>query len=230
MPRDRRNIIYALLLAAVAAAAAYFLLGHINAPLVADEPQFVDIAASLAKAARPWAYSGSTWHPVLSHPQLYHALLAVPVALAGTVPAAGRVVGVLCFFAAGVVLWLTARRVTGERWGPFLAVLLYGLHPLALQSALLVEIDTALLPLFAVLFVWFLAGRDFALGGAGRLGAGLLFGVALMAKFTTPPLFLLALAAYYVLARRPRELARLGLVAAVGVGLFAAYYVPYPPG
>ena len=144
------DYLYALLLAAVAVAAGVFLFLQIGQPLVADEPQFVDVAYSLSRVAEPMGFSGSEWNPVLSHPLLYHSLVAVPVGLAGKVPWAGRLVGVLCFYAAGVVLWQVARRATGERWGPFVAVLLYALHPLAVQSALLVEIDTAVLPLLAI--------------------------------------------------------------------------------
>lgn len=227
MLKGNRNYLYALLLAAVAAAAGVFLLLQINQPLVADEPQFVDVASSLARTARPMGFSGSSWNAVLSHPLLYHSLVAVPVGLAGKVPWAGRLVGVLCFYAAGVVLWLVTRRVTGERWGPFLAVLLYGLHPLAVQSALLVEIDTAVLPLIAVALVWYLARRDFDLGRGGWVGLGLLLGVSLMAKLTTPSLLVGALAVYYVVARRPRRLAYLAAAFGLGVVAFAAYYLPY---
>lgn|GEM_PF-1222481 len=227
MKKPIPSIVYALLLVAVAAAAGVFILLQINQPLVADEPQFVDVAFSLAYTAKPMAFSGSTWNAVLSHPLLYHLLLAVPVGLAGKVPWAGRLIGIVGFYLAGAILWAATRRVTGERWGPFLAVLLYSLHPLAVQSALLVEIDTAILPLVAVVFVWYLGRRDFGLSGVGWLGFGLLFGASLMAKLTTPPLLVGALAAYYLVARRPRQLAYLAAAAAAGVLVFSAYYVPY---
>jgi 4-amino-4-deoxy-L-arabinose transferase-like glycosyltransferase len=220
-------IVYALLLAAVAAGAAVCILLQIGQPLVADEPQLVDVAYSLSRTAEPMGYSGSDWNPILSHPLLYHSLVAVPVGFAGKAPWAGRLVGVIFFFAAGALLWAAVRRITGERWGPFLAVLLYALHPLAVQSALLVEIDTAVLPLFAVLFIWFLVRRAFALDGAGWLAFGLLFGVSLAAKMTTPPLLLVALGLYYLAARRPRQLAYLAAAAGLGVALFAVYYFPY---
>jgi 4-amino-4-deoxy-L-arabinose transferase-like glycosyltransferase len=225
--KSTRSFTSPLLLAAVAAGAAVCIFLQLNQPLVADEPQFVDVAYSLSRTAEPMGFSGSTWNPVLSHPLLYHSLVAVPVGLAGKAPWAGRLAGVLCFYAAGVVLWLVVRRVTGERWGPFLAVLLYALHPLAVQSALLVEIDTAVLPLLAVLFIWYLGRRDFRLDGSAWLGFGLLFGVSLAAKMTTPPLLLAALAVYYLTARRPRQLAYLAAAAGVGVALFAVYYFPY---
>ena len=106
-------------------------------------------------------------------------------------------------------------------------MLLYALHPLAVQSALLVEIDTAVLPLLAVLLIWYLGRRDFRLDGPAWLGFGLLFGVSLMAKMTTPPLLLAALGLYYLAARRPRQLAYLAASAGLGVALFAVYYFPY---
>lgn len=227
MKKPLPPVAYALLLAAVAAGAAACIILQINRPLVADEPQFVDVAYSLAYTAQPMGYSGSEWNSVLSHPLLYHSLVAVPVGLAGKAPWAGRLVGVISFFAAGALLWAVVRRITGERWGPFLAVLLYALHPLAVQSALLVEIDTAVLPLLALLFIWYLVRHDFRLDGAAWLVFGLLSGVTLAAKMTTPPLMLAALGLYYLAARRPRQLAYLAASAAVGVALFAAYYFPY---
>jgi hypothetical protein len=133
----------------------------------------------------------------------------------------------LCFYAAGVILWVVTRRVTGERRGPFLAVLLYGLHPLAVQAALMVEIDTALLPLAAITLVWYLARRDFDLGRGGWVGLGLLIGVSLMAKLTTPPLLIAALAVYYLAARRPRQLPYVLAAFGAGAVLFAAYFLPY---
>jgi hypothetical protein len=217
---------YALLLAAVGAAAAYFISARINEPLVADEPQFVDVAASLAAEARPMAYSGSTYNAVVSHPLLYHSLLAAPVAFAGKAPWAARLVGALALFGAAALLWFAAREVTAERWAPALAVGLFLLHPLALQSALLVEIDTAVLPLFAAAFLFFLARRRFELGGRGWLAFGLLAGLSLMAKLTTTPLLLLALAAFYVVRWRPRQLLYLAAAAAVAAAAFAAYYLP----
>jgi hypothetical protein len=227
MSKTIRAYGYPLLLLAVAAAAGVFIVLQIDQPLVADEPQFVDVAASLARTARPMGFSGSSWNAVLSHPLLYHSLVAVPVGLAGKIPWAGRLVGVLCFYGAGAILWVATRRVTGERWGPFLAVLLYGLHPLAVQSALLVEIDTALLPLAAIALVWYLARRDFDLGRGGWVGLGLLVGVSLMAKLTTPPLLVAALAVYYLAARRPRQLPYVAAAFGVGAVLFAAYFLPY---
>ncbi|HUV85942.1 MAG TPA: glycosyltransferase family 39 protein [bacterium] len=220
-------VVYALLLAAVAAAAGVFLFSQINGPLVADEPQQVDIASSLAGTARPMAFSGSTWKAVLCHPLLYHSLVAVPVGLAGKAPWAGRLAGLACFYATGAILWLVAHRVTGERRGPFLAVLLYALHPLAVQSALSVDTDTALMPLVGMVLIWYLSRRDFDLGRGGWLGLGLLVGVALTAKFTTPPVLAAALGIYYVAARRPRQLAYLAAALGISVILFAVYFVPY---
>ena len=219
--------LYSALLAAVALGAGGLLLLQIGQPLVADETQFADVASSLARTARPMAYSGSAWNAVLSHPLLYHSLVAVPVGLAGKAPWAARLVGVVAFYAAGVMLWFATRKVTGERWGPFLAVVLYGLHPLAVQSALLVEIDTALLPLVTLAFVWHLLRRGFELGRGGWVGLGLLFGVALTAKLTTPPLLVAALVIYYLVAGRPGRAAYVLPALALGAALFAAYFVPY---
>jgi 4-amino-4-deoxy-L-arabinose transferase-like glycosyltransferase len=218
---------YVLLLVAVAGAAGFLLVAQLPQPLVADEPQFVDVAYSLATAARPLGFAGSRWTVILTHPNLYHSLLALPAFFASKAPWAARLVGVIGFALTALLVGDAARRVTRERAGPGLAVLLFALHPLALQSALLVEIDTALLPVLTALMLWYVVRAGLDLDGASWLGLGLLFGVALCAKLTTPPLVLGGLALHALVSWRPRRLARLGLAALVGVALFAAYYFPY---
>ena len=226
-PRIRGALIYWSIIGGIVAAAAVAITLQLDDPLVTDEPQFVDVAASITATGKPLGYSHGVLKPILSHPTLYHTLLAVPVSIWGKAPAAGRSVGIVCFAGAALLVFLTVRRLTANRWPPVLALALFALHPLAVNSALLVEIDTTLLVLFAALFFYWLVRLDFQLNLKRSLLLGAFFGVCLLAKLTTPPLFLLALAVYYAVNRDWTNLKWVPLVAVVGAAVFAAVYFPY---
>jgi hypothetical protein len=226
-PVIKGALIYWSIIVGVIAAAAVSITLQLGDPLVTDEPQFVDVAASIAATGEPLGYSHGVLKPILSHPTLYHTLLAVPVSIWGKTPAASRSVGVVCFACATLFVFLTVRRLTTTRWPPVLALALFALHPLAVNSALLVEIDTTLLVLFAALFFYWLVRLDFQLNLKTSSALGAFTGVCLLAKLTTPPLFLLALAVYYAVNRDWANLKWVPLVAFVGAVVFAAVYFPY---
>ncbi|UCE28259.1 MAG: glycosyltransferase family 39 protein [Candidatus Coatesbacteria bacterium] len=187
----------------------------------------MDVAASIAATGKPLGYSHGVLKPILSHPTLYHTLLAVPVSIWGEAPAAGRSLGVVCFAGAALFVFLTVRRLTTTRWPPVLALALFVLHPLAVNSALLVEIDTTLLVLFATVFFYWLVRLDFQLSLKTSSVLGAFFGVCLLAKLTTPPLFLVALAVYYAVNRDWTNLKWVPLVVFVSAAVFAVVYFPY---
>jgi hypothetical protein len=226
-PGIKSPLIYWSVIGGIVAAAAVAIALQLCDPLVTDEPQFVDVAASIAATGKPLGYSHGVLKPILSHPTLYHTLLAVPVSMWGKAPAAGRSVGVVCFACAALFVFLAVRRLTVGKWPPVLALALFALHPLAVNSALLVEIDTTLLVLFAAVFFYWLVRLDFQLDLKGSLPLGAFFGVCLLAKLTTPPLFLLALAVYYAANRDWTNLKWVPLAAVVGVAVFAVIYFPY---
>ncbi|MCP4228990.1 MAG: hypothetical protein GY771_02430 [bacterium] len=215
------------LAAAIFAVGAVAIFWQINDPLVTDEPQFVDVAASIASSGKPMGYSGTEWNPVLTHPTLYHSLLAIPVGIFGKTPAAGRSVGIICYFITGLLVFLTVTRISTGKWSPHVALGLYMLHPLAVNGALLVDIDNSLLVMAASLFLYLLARINFQLDLKRSLLFGLLFGVFLLSKLTTPPLLLVALALYYLLVRDFRKIGYVALIGVVGAAVFAAVYFPY---
>jgi 4-amino-4-deoxy-L-arabinose transferase-like glycosyltransferase len=226
-PGIKSALIYWSIIGGIVAAAAVAITLQLGAPLVADEPQFVDVAASIAATGKPLGYSHGVLKPILSHPTLYHTLVAVPVSIWGKTPAAGRGLGVVCFAGAALLVFLAVRRLTKGRWPPVLALALFAFHPLAVNSALLVEIDTTLLVLFAATFFYQLVRIEFQLNFGRSVLLGAFFGVCLLAKLTTPPLFVLALAVYYVVNRDWRNLRLVPVVAVVGVAVFAVVYFPY---
>jgi 4-amino-4-deoxy-L-arabinose transferase-like glycosyltransferase len=226
-PGIKSTLIYWSIISGIVAAAAVAITLQLGDPLVTDEPQFADVAASIAATGKPLGYSHGVLKPILSHPTLYHTLLAVPVSIWGKTPAAGRSLGVVCFAGAALLVFLAVRRLTKGGWPPVFALALFALHPLAVNSALLVEIDTTLLVLFAAVFFYWLVRLEFQLNLKISLALGAFFGVCQLAKLTTPPLFLLALVVYYVVNRDWANLKWVPLVAVVGAAVFAAVYFPY---
>ncbi len=216
-----------------AVSAAFFLFcvyPRLGRPLVYDEVNFALAGEAVAATGRPFARAGfmedrgaldREFQYALWHPPLYVYTLGLAYGLFGVGEAQGRLVGVAGTLAAGGLLFFLTRRLTAKPWAAAAALGLFLVHPLTVQSSLLLDIDgSVLLPLFlaAVLAGADLIGRPSA---AGLAGAGLGFGLALSAKLTTtlaiPPALGLVLAGRGLKAR---GWGWAGAVAFTGAGLF----------
>jgi len=177
---------------------AFFLFGvypRLGRPLAYDEVNFALGGEAVAATGRPFARAGfmedrgaldREFQYALWHPPLYVYTLGLAYALFGVGETQGRLVGVAGTLAAGLLLFNLARRLTGDSRPAAAALGLFLVHPLTVQSSLLLDIDgSVLLPLFlaAVLAASDLIARPTA---GGILRAGLGFGLALAAKLTTP--------------------------------------------
>ena len=224
-------------LLAAALGAAFFLfcaLPRLSQPLVYDEVNFALAGEAVAATGRPLARAGfmedrgsfdREFQYALWHPPLYVYTLGLAFRLFGVGEAQARLVGVAGTLAAGGLLFVLTRRLTGKSWPAAGAVGLFLTHPLTVQSSLLLDIDgSVLLPLFlgAVLAATGLVGR---VSPGGVVRTGLAFGLALLAKLTTPlaipPVLGLALLArgYGIGAW-----AAAGVVSLLGVGFFAGLW------
>ncbi len=208
---------------------AFFLFcvfPRLGRPLSYDEVNFALAGEAVAATGRPFARAGfmedrgaldREFQYALWHPPLYAYTLGLVFHLLGVGEVQARLVGVAGTLAAGALLFALTRRLTGSP-GPAAAALgLFLAHPLTVQNSLLLDIDgSVLLPLFlgAVLAGCRLAERPSA-GNSVRAGLG--FGLALLAKLTTPLAVPPVLG--LVLAGRARVWA--GVVALTGAGLFA---------
>ncbi len=177
---------------------AFFLFcvcPRLGRPLAYDEVNFALGGEAVAATGRPFARAGfmedrgaldREFQYALWHPPLYIYTLGLAYALFGVGEAQGRLVGVAGTLAAGLLLFNLVRRLTGDSRPAAAALGLFLVHPLTVQSSLLLDIDgSVLLPLFlaAVLAASDLIARPSA-GGVVRAGLG--FGLALAAKLTTP--------------------------------------------
>ena len=241
----------ALGLVLVAAASLGFASRFVHDPLMADEIYFVIAADHIRHEGRPITRTGADVARFASadlasgpppderdmgyalwHPPLYVHLLAVVFGLAGTGPAQARLVGLGCLLATVLTIYFLSQEVFRDRADRraigLLAGFLFAVNPLAIQGALVVDIDNTLLTpalLLALLAIVrslddVRSRRDLMLGA---LLAGLLW-----IKLTTPLALLVALATF--LAAREGfgvALRRTGVIAFVGGAGFLFTWFAY---
>jgi hypothetical protein len=183
---------------AVALAVAFAFRGVLgNGFLLYDDSVYLTdtplVRAGLTREGVVWAFTafhGANWHPLtwISH--------MLDAQFFGLDPAGHHGVSLLLHVLNVALLSLLARRLLGASWPSFLAALLFGLHPLRVESVAWVAERKDVL----CAFFWLLAMgahlRYAARPGAGRmLPVALLLAGALMAKpmAVTLPLVLLLL-------------------------------------
>ncbi len=204
-----------------------------RAPLVADEVEFVQTGPALVRGEGPVACGGEGPETVLHHPQAYHALLGVVLAAwGGPDPLAARLPGILSLLLSLPLAAALARRLAppGRTEVGTLAAALLATSPLALQSALTVDIDTTILVPAMTAFMLLLARRVVRDDGA-RLRPrvlGLAFAGLLWIKLPTPFLATSALALGGVLGPgRRRPLRDALVITVIGVAAFAASWIAF---
>ncbi|MBI3890387.1 MAG: glycosyltransferase family 39 protein [Candidatus Wallbacteria bacterium] len=161
------------------------------------------------------------------HPPLYIYSTALCVRLFGDGPVQLRLVGLLSVLAAAGMLFLLARDTApgaeeGKRRA-HAAVALYLLSPLAVQMALLLDIDNSVLTAALLAFLLFFHRHAAEPSPATAFRTGLAFGACLLAKMTTPLLLPVAAAAGWCREAGPRRAtASVLLVFATGATAFTA--------
>jgi hypothetical protein len=238
-------------LALITTASLGFASRFLHDPLMADEIYLVIAADHIRHAGRPltrtttdasrFASGDPASGPpaderdtgyALWHPPLYLHLVALVFGLAGTGAAQARLFGLGCLFATILAMYLLSQAVFRDRADRraigLLAAFLFAVNPLAIQGALVVDIDNTLLTP-ALLLTLLAVVRSLEARRATRdLGLGALVAVLLWIKLTTPPALLLALAIF--LAAREgigAALRRTGVVAGVGVAGFLVTWMAY---
>ena len=220
---NMRRFLPLLLLTVVIAGNLFTAFRHITDLPIADEPQFYDMGRSIWLTGLPYAYSGDWWHPVLSQPLLYHHLLAIisPLGLDYWGP---RLLGLL-LFAGGLMLALAAARRLGKGMVVWAAILMLA-PPLALQGALLVDIDGGLLVFLTALWAYVWLGEQKSRWGR-VIALGLVTTIGLCAKLLVPALWCGGAFIAGLLFKR-KEWRRDALLSfIIGVALFAFIWFTY---
>ena len=200
---------------------------------VIDEAEFPLVARAIAETGRPIYYRGEDLPTNIGiwHPPLYPYTLGVWEQVFGFSHVAVRSFGFACALIAAAFGLLIIRRLFGDPRGwlrtAWLAIFL--LHPYAIQSALLPDIDSTVLVASSMLALWALTETVVAHRWT-PLVTSVIFGAALgtnaLAKLTTPialiPLMVVGLA----LSTRSTRWTILGtaIFSAVAAALFTAVW------
>jgi len=206
-----------------------FHLASIRQPLSQEElTWWFQLPQSLLATGRPLSIHGTTWS---DDPPLYALLLAGVFAGFGVgevqARALGLVLGLLTMVTFYTTVCILQKRHAQEVPFAQLALSLYVLHPLVLQSTLLVEVDTTLGPLAAGLFALYAVRLEKL--GARREAAfgGLLVAFVLWIKFYDAFLLVAALVLVVTLNEGWRAaLLRVGRVVALGLAFFVLTWLP----
>ena len=216
----------ALLLAGLVLALAAMAWQADLRPLVTDETEFAQTGPSVWQGAAPLACDGLGQKVILHHPQGYHLALGAVMGLAGGGNLAARALGLasllLCL---PLMAWL-ARMVHGPDppGAGWWAGLLLFTSPLAVQGALLVDIDnTLLVPAFlALVCLLYRRVMQPACPAWFVPAASLAFALLLWIKLPTPFLATGGLFLYGLIqAGRRRLLGEAVLITLLGAALFA---------
>jgi 4-amino-4-deoxy-L-arabinose transferase-like glycosyltransferase len=172
---------------------------------VIDEAEFPLVAKAIADTGRPVYYRGEDLPANVGiwHPPLYAYTLGVWVELFGSSHVAVRSFGFACALIAAALGWLVIRRLFPERhrWLGTAWLGIFLLHPYGIQSALLPDIDSTVLVASSMFALWALTEAVVARRWspiATSVLFGVVLGVNLLAKLTTPialiPLLIVGLA------------------------------------
>jgi 4-amino-4-deoxy-L-arabinose transferase-like glycosyltransferase len=212
---------------------AVLVVRQLGRELMYDDANFALAARAVAETGLPFGNQGwmsergdfsqrEQW--ALWHPPLYVYLLGLFAKVGGWTPAVLRVPALLAGMATAGLTYLLARDLTrgpppARRLAGGVAVALVMLCPLAIQSALILDIDFTLLLPLSLLFIWLYVRLE-----ATRhqwLVLGPLFAMLLWSKMTNPLPLLAVVTAWQVLRGQPaRALAHLVGIGGAGAVLF----------
>ncbi len=193
-----------------------------------DDPRYVTENRRVQNGLTPgnvlWAFTAteaSNWHPVtwLSH--------MADVELFGPAPAGHHLSSLVFHAAAAIFLYLALFRMTGHRMKSLAVALLFGVHPLHVESvAWVAERKDVLSGLCFMLTLYLYAGYAERPSPARYLAALVLYAVGLMAKpmLVTLP-FVLLLVDVWPLRRAPRPFLETG--GAAGAGRWLLEKIPF---
>lgn len=174
-----------------------------NKSFVLDEIDFPIVAHATSETYKPIYYRGelTPHHVGTYHPTLYINSLAIFIKVFGYSEVSVRFFGITCTLISAYLLILILRRlIKKNETAETLFLGLFLLNPYTIANTTLPDIDSTVLPVVILLFIYFslkylLPKKDMSNRVVLILGA--LFGLALWSKLTTPliiPPFLVCLA------------------------------------
>ena len=157
-------------------------------PLVGDMVPYLWWARAIVETGRPVIVFNpdDPPYPANMHPPLYPYLVALSFKMFGDSVRSSIYVNLVAFLATVLVTAAIARRLGTPPGGIALIVAVLLVHPFAIQSTLLTDTDTSILPLAVMGYTLLLLTLKDRMTLTVTLVLGLSFGVCLWTKFTTP--------------------------------------------
>jgi len=179
---------------------------NLHKPFNLDEADFATAAHHLMGDAKYFSEhpEGGLWHP----PLYLHSLAAV-FQIFGETTAAARGLGFLLYILTIVFTVLICKELFEPKEYRFISVIaacLCLINPLSLQFAFLIDIDGSLLTFLMTVFCYFFVRfNKRGMNMKRTVMLGFLFGLCMLAKFTTPPVILPAVFLFYFLGRKYKK-------------------------
>jgi hypothetical protein len=215
--------------------AVFVLLVSVQAGkmFVLDEIDFPLVAKATSVTLRPVYYRGelNPAHVGLYHPTLYINALAAFIKTLGFSEVSVRMFGVVCVLLSAMLLVLILRQLIGRSASAELLLLgIFLLNPYTIANTTLPDIDSTVLPVLLLLFVFLCLRyvhekRDTTRRTMLVLSAA--FALTLWAKLTTPlvlPLFLLGVLVISGIGARMAVIFASKMVALGGAAFLVTYY------
>ncbi|MCX6800771.1 MAG: hypothetical protein NTZ73_01120 [Candidatus Diapherotrites archaeon] len=207
--------------------AVIFILLQLQKPIAADEFWYFDSAKSLLQTGKPLLQFCSNSVPVLfeGHPPTYIYYLSIFFALLPEQLI--RFSGIPVFLALIFLTYLVSLKVFSEKRKAIFVTALYAINPLAIQGALLLDIDNTILAIAITFFVLILLHIQEQKNFRTRIVlASACFALILWAKTTVIFIISVGLVAYAVLFDR-KKIKENFVMALGGIILFCASWAVF---
>lgn len=226
-PIPRRNFFF--LLIPFILFALVIISFNLNKPFNLDEADFAKAAHRLN--ADPHFLSENP-QDGLWHPPLYIHSLAAVFQLFGESTGVARGLGFLFYILTVIFVILTCKELFEPEEYPVISVIaavFFLINPLSIQFALQLDIDGGLLTWLMTVFCYFFVRfNKRGMTVAHGVILGVLFGVSMLAKFTTPPVIIPAVFLFYILGRNYKKaFLQTFLILAVGIVSFSLIWYGY---
>lgn len=175
---------------------------NIHKPLNLDETDFAIGAHGLMNDP---AFFSKTPELGLWHPPMYMYMLSGAFKVLGETTEVARGLGFIFYVSTFIFIMLICKELfepKDRRIVSLIAGGLYLINPVLTQFSLLIDVDGGLLTLLMAIFCYFFIRFSKDEMGPKRLVIlGIIFGTAMLAKFTTPPLIMPVIFLFYALSR-----------------------------
>ncbi len=204
------------------------LIPQIKKLFVSDEVAFVRAAIGVATEGLP-IYTGANNEVqyALWHPPLYVYLLGASFKMLGVHEWSARMLSVIFTLATLFIVYRFSKDISNSSTVTFCSCLLFLLNPLIVQGSMLIDIDNGILMflLMLIIYVYYKIDRTKKIN---LFFLGILFGIALWAKFPTPPLIIIGILVFNLSNKNLKKgITESLIIGSTGVALFLGTWFVY---